>query len=621
MSNFKWKNLLDINSKDKSYLSPLSCIVHIDVNAFFAQAEQIRCNYTIDDPIVCVQWSSIIAVSYAAKKYGITRMDTVQSALEKCDKLIPIHTAVFKKGEDVWEYHDDYRSWMNDPDKQHSLSPEYYKVSLDPYRRESRKLLKIFHQWCDLVEKASIDEVFLDFGRECFSMLMFDEEIEGFEDIRNLFIEGNYNLDGYLPPIPTKISIKFMGDVYNPKNRPLFHDWDDIIMCLNSIKASKVRKYIKTVLGYTTSCGISKTKYTSKLASNFKKPNAQTIIINKCIEDFLDNGEFEITSFWTLGGMYGQKLIQILGLPEHGTIKYIRNTWPSSSNEIQDFIDDMLKKQTFQQNILLSSIDFSRTNDISEKIYHLVRGSYQVPVIPKSMINMMMSNKNMRGNSCMNIKDCIQWLKVFSGELTNRVKELQQEYNKLFVPRTLCLGIKGADIRKHTKSIKITSTTDELNSNHLLKLGTKLIMELSEKLSKSTLNIYPLTNINMIISNFEIIEKHSSIIDKLGNQKKTQLCLNRIDNLSDEMTISSYLCQMCKLTFDNEKKFQEHKDYHYALKLSEGINGVSKESDHLSYGERKLLFGRRKSSHPLHEKNKFKKLKPNKDIITFLKKK
>ena len=203
MSNYKWRDLLKLNSKNEAYLSPLSCIAHVDLNAFFAQVEQIRCGYSRDDPVVCVQWNSIIAVSYAARKYGISRMDSVKTAIEKCPNLVPIHTAVFKKGEDFWQYHDGYGSWNKDPNKR--LSPELYKVSLIPYRREGRKVLKVFQEYCDLVEKASVDEVFLDLGRLCFQRLLllesnsdddyFDLDIDYsvFQNIRDIFVSGSYD--------------------------------------------------------------------------------------------------------------------------------------------------------------------------------------------------------------------------------------------------------------------------------------------------------------------------------------------------------------------------------------------------------------------------------------------
>ena len=96
-SKFTYKDLIDLNDRDKSYASPLSVICHIDLNAFFAQCEQLRLGLAESDPVVCVQWNALIAVSYAARDYGITRMDRLEQAKLKCPHLIPAHTAVSKR--------------------------------------------------------------------------------------------------------------------------------------------------------------------------------------------------------------------------------------------------------------------------------------------------------------------------------------------------------------------------------------------------------------------------------------------------------------------------------------------------------------------------------------------
>lgn len=111
-----------MNDRKKAYESPLAVICHIDLNAFFAQCEQLRLGLSEKDPVVCVQWNTLIAVSYAARDYGITRMDRLEQAKIKCPNLIAAHTAVFKKGEPLWKYVD------------YLPSPVNHKVSLDPYR-------------------------------------------------------------------------------------------------------------------------------------------------------------------------------------------------------------------------------------------------------------------------------------------------------------------------------------------------------------------------------------------------------------------------------------------------------------------------------------------------------
>ncbi|QLG72781.1 hypothetical protein HG535_0D04900 [Zygotorulaspora mrakii] len=613
MSKFKWSDLIKLNSKEEAYISPLAVLSHIDANAFFAQVEEVRCGYTKDAPVVCVQWNSIIAVSYAARKYGISRMDTIQQALKKSDKIIPIHTAVFRKGEDFWQYHDGCGSWMEDKDKQ--LPNELYKVSLDPYRRESRKIFKIFTQFCDLAEKASVDEVFLDLGRLCFQKLMFSKELiphqknaEDLERIREIFINGQYQLDAYLPQIPDSLrKIKFEGDVYNPNAIPLIDDWDDVLLALGSQLTQLIREQIEKSLGYTTSCGVAKTKTVCKLASNFKKPNAQTVILNRCTETFLDCGKFEITSFWSLGGLLGKELIDALNAPNSGSIKFIREKWSSSPNDLKQYIEVQLSSK--DANHKSTVIERSKIGSLAEKLFALVRGDYWSPLTPQTMVKSMMSNKNMNGDSCKTLVDCISWLEVFSGELSSRLHELEQEYDKTVIPRTVTVLVRTKSGLTHSKSGPLTKTGSKIDSQCLLKVGSKLIMELGTKFGKEV-QYYPLQNINMSVSHFEVFSSKKSIVDMFGNQAQilesddpaTRSVSPAIVDPGRQPCLSSevkFECQPCRLTFATEKHLQEHRDYHVAMRLSENINGADENSQNISIGEKRLLLTKRTPSTPV----------------------
>lgn len=581
MSKFKWKDLLQLNSKNDSYKSPLSVLCHIDVNSFYAQVEQVRCGYSKDDPVVCVQWKSLIAVSYAARKYGITRMDTIHNALEKCDKLVPIHTAVFKKGEDFWQYHDGCGSWNPDPSKK--LPVEEYKVSLDPYRRESRKIFKIFTEYFDLAEKASVDEMFLDLGRLCLKKLMFDDELqwESVKYLREKFAQGQYDLDDNLPPLPLELQgIKFVGDTFNPNDRSL-SDWDDVLFALGSQITQHVREEVEDNLGYTTSCGIARTKNICKLASDFKKPNAQTIIRNDCIEDFLDCGAFEITSFWTLGGNLGQELTPGLGLPTKGTIKYIREKWPDL-NSLKDFIES--------QPI---ASDIGRKDSLAEKLFGSVRGSYLIPLTPQTMVKSMTSNKNMPRNACSNLNDCISWLEVFAGELASRICELEQEYNKKIIPKTISATSRNRYRDTHSKSGPfLPRSTGKITSHEIQRHGAKLMSELDTKYA-STGQYYPLQNINMSLSNFEVVNNHKTVLDMVGGRTqspRTQSPKSTTPDLDPKDSNSSRLgCPTCHEDFKSDQKaYQEHLDYEFAMKLSKRINNEP-ETENRSIGEKRLL--------------------------------
>ncbi|CCD22565.1 DNA-directed DNA polymerase eta NDAI_0A04080 [Naumovozyma dairenensis CBS 421] len=613
MSKFTWNDLIQLNSVTTSYLSPLSCMAHIDVNAFFAQVEQIRCDYTRDDPVVCVQWNSIIAVSYAARKYGISRMDTIHEAMKKCDHLIPIHTAVFKKGESWWTYYDGYGSWMKEKEKQ--LPPDNYKVSLDPYRRESRKLFKIFKEYCYSVEKASVDEVFLDLGRLCFEDLMFsDDEVfqksEAMQAIRNTFINGEYDLQTALPSLPDELkNLEFTGMVFNPANRPLLNDWDDIIFALASRETQKMRDVIKESLGYTTSCGIARTKNVAKLGSNFRKPDAQTIIKNNCLEDFLDNGSFEITSFWTLGGKLGKEICQVLNLPPKDSIKYIRNTWANSPKELESFLEKQLEERGGQFNEL-TTIDSTNIHTLAKKIFELSRGVHPVQLNTRPLVKSMMSNKNMRSSSCKSLIDCIDWLEVFSGELATRIQELEQEYNKVIIPRSATVLMKTTLGETYRKTTQLHNRDSKLACQDLLNATSKMAAELDKKYAEpNSKKFYPLTNMNLVISNFEILDLKKTVLDMFGNQAQVYEKNNderNKDEMAEEEDHSTVIaaeekteelqCQKCDLFFPNTKEFQEHLDFHFASKLSDSLNGIGNDSRNLSVGEQRLLFSTKRPS-------------------------
>ncbi|KAJ8520184.1 hypothetical protein ONZ45_g2994 [Pleurotus djamor] len=150
---------------------PLRVIALCDSDAFYAACEMVRLQTDPEKPLVVQQWESLIAVNYPARKFGISRMDRVKDAKKKCPELMCVHVATFKEGETEPGYWGevDSRTHKVRDDHDHSvpLVPNDHKVSLDPYRKESAKILNIFKEGLPDVEieKASIDEAFFDLTR------------------------------------------------------------------------------------------------------------------------------------------------------------------------------------------------------------------------------------------------------------------------------------------------------------------------------------------------------------------------------------------------------------------------------------------------------------------------
>ncbi|KAH0605144.1 uncharacterized protein H6S33_005126 [Morchella sextelata] len=147
ISKFTYRQLAQLAKY--SVDTPLRVIAHIDLDAFYAQVETKRLSLPADEPLAVQQWQNLIAVNYAARAHSVTRHETATDALKRCPQLRLVHVATWRAGDMHWAYHD-------------TPSIATHKACLDPYRAESKKILALFRSACPRVEKASIDESFLD---------------------------------------------------------------------------------------------------------------------------------------------------------------------------------------------------------------------------------------------------------------------------------------------------------------------------------------------------------------------------------------------------------------------------------------------------------------------------
>ncbi|KAI0464205.1 hypothetical protein LJB42_001809 [Komagataella kurtzmanii] len=484
-SKFKWRDLVEL-SGDRSEFSQLSVVAHIDVNAFFAQVEQLRLGLSKEDPLVCVQWSSIIAVSYSARKYGINRMDTLESALSKCEGLKVGHTAVFKKGQSDWSYID------------YLPSPKDHKVSLDPYRRESRKIMRIFKLRCSKVEKASVDESFLDLGNVVFQKLL-----ELFPVLKNSL---DKSFDDYLPEIPEELpeGLDFRGEVIrcpetDDQDGLVLQDWDDIVMLLASMEAHDIRKQIEKALDYTTSCGIGRVKTIAKLASGLHKPDNQTIIRNCAIDNFLYT-HFKFTDFWGIGPKTSGIIKQRLLVPEEDSIGYIKENFTQEELELK-----------------------LKDPQLATRLYQLVRGLYQEAINTRIDIKSMGSNKNFRGKSVNSVKDLTDWLPVFVGDLIQRLTELDEEQpNCIRRPKTVAVHLwswNGA----YSKQCTVPKFMDLSKLKEVISHEAEhLIKTFASTFDNSPVSLFPLRSFSLNLTSFEVISSKESIDKFVSSSKRNR---------------------------------------------------------------------------------------------------
>lgn len=552
LSRFTFDDLEKLKSKTTSYQLKLAVIGHIDLNAFFAQVEQIRLNLTIDDPVVCVQWQAVIAVSYAARKFGINRMDTVVTCKQKCPNVILAHAAVYEKGSTSWKYLDKLPFQGN------------CKVSLDPYRRESRKIFKILAANCDLIEKASVDEGFLDLGR-----LLYQKLIHLFPDLQN----GT----GDLPPIPDNLTdCEFKGYIFTPnKDDPLtLKDWDDVLFLLGSNLIYDMRKQIYNTLGYTTSGGLGRNKNLAKLAGGFLKPDNQTIVLNDQVSNFLQ--KFELLDINGMGGKSGELVLSKFAVP-------------GNMNSLQYLLK-------FSQQEL---------NEQYPNLYQIVRGDYIQPLRDRVDIKSMMSRKQLMNNyPIKTVFDCLDWIKTFVGDLCNRLNDLDEEKGVLTRPKTVSVNLHLNRLSPSRQCpVSVFKDLKRLE-NTLIDLSLKLLIELIEdsydltKLNNgkpdfhnvnknNKINIPPISNFAVIVSNLirldnsldlytadKKVENSAQLFKDFEMQQRVESSMRETKNRQKEDKLSKSYIDNLFAKFEEEKKVENDKKL--KSKSPEAIESPSK---------------------------------------------
>ncbi|KAF2398145.1 DNA polymerase eta subunit [Trichodelitschia bisporula] len=377
-SKFTWKQLHQLSQSSPN--CPLRTVSHCDLDAFYAQCEGVRLGIAPDQPLAVQQWQSLIAVNYPARPFGVGRHITAAEAKKLCPELICQHVATWKEGEVRWAYHEDAFKQI-----------ATHKVSLDPYRTESKKIFAVIKEQLppslQRVEKAGIDEFFVDLSAQVHSILLerFPELAAG---------PASSDITDLLPPLPTTAldwSADHLVDLDENETEEDNPDWDDVAMLIGSEIMRGVRAAVFEKLKYTCSAGIAKNKMLAKLGSGYKKPNQQTVVRNRAVQHFLNT--FKFTKIRNLGGKLGDEVVAMF------------NT---------DTVKDLLEVPLEQLKKL--------GDDTGIWLHRLVRGDEHSEVNPRTQIKSMGSNKAFRP-AINNFEQGVRWLRIFAADIFSRCVE------------------------------------------------------------------------------------------------------------------------------------------------------------------------------------------------------
>ena len=330
------------------------------------------------------------------------------------------HVATWKEGDEKWAYHKDAFAHIGT-----------HKVSLDPYRLESRRILACIKDTLPApplqkVEKASVDEVFLDLSAQIHSILL-----ERFPEI-----SGPAPYDDpteFLPRPPTTAldwNTDALVDLDASETEDDDPDWDDIVMLIGSEILRSVRAAVRERLHYTCSAGVARNKMLAKLGSGHKKPNQQTIVRNRAVQHFMEG--FKFTKIRNLGGKLGDEVV---------------------SKFATDEVKELLK-------IPIEQLKSKVGDDAGSWVYHIIRGEDPSEVNARTQIKSMLSAKSFRP-TINTSEQAVRWLRIFVADIQSRLIEEGVLENKRR-PRTLNLHHRqGAQMRSRQAPIPTGRAIDE----------------------------------------------------------------------------------------------------------------------------------------------------------------
>lgn len=413
----------------------------------------VRLGVPEDQPLAVQQWQGLIAINYPARAYDLNRHVTIQEAQQKCPEIIVQHVATWKEGETGWAYRDD--AYKNSAT---------HKVSLDPYRLQSRRILALVKDTLPAspmqkVEKASVDEVFLDLSAQVHRLLL-----ERYPELRG---PAPYDDPTEQLPAPPTTALDWNADALVDLNEDEAEedapDWDDVVMLLGSEIVRGVRQKIREELGYTCSAGVAKNKMLAKLGSGHKKPNNQTIIRNRAIQNFLSG--FKFTKIRNLGGKLGDEVV---------------NTFNTDS------VDELLQVPIDQLKRL--------GEDTGSWLYQTIRGDDHGEVNSRTQIKSMLSAKSFRP-SINTFEQACRWLRIFVADIYARLVEEGVKENKR-KPRTINLHHRqGAQTRSKQAPIPQGKTVSE-----------DILFDLAKNLMAQVIvdgRAWPCANLSLSVGGFE----------------------------------------------------------------------------------------------------------------------
>lgn len=363
----------------------------VDMDCFFVQVEQRQNPHLRNKPCAVVQYKSwkgggIIAVSYEARAFGVTRSMWADDAKKLCPDLL-LAQVLESRG----------------------------KANLTKYREASVEVMEILSRFA-VIERASIDEAYVDLTSTVQERL---QKLQGQPISADLlpttYIEG-------LPQGPTTAEETVQKE--EMRKRGLLQWLDslqientnspDLQLTVGAVIVEEMRAAIERQTGFQCSAGISHNKVLAKLACGLNKPNRQTLVSHGSVPQLFSH--IPISKVRNLGGKLGASVIEILGVEYMG--------------ELTQFTESQLQSHFGEKN--------------GSWLYAMCRGIEHDPVKPRQLPKTIGCSKNFPGKTALATREQVQWwLLQLAQELEERLTKDRNDNDRVATQLAVSIRVQG----------------------------------------------------------------------------------------------------------------------------------------------------------------------------------
>ncbi|XP_064604058.1 DNA polymerase eta-like isoform X2 [Liolophura sinensis] len=285
------------------------------------------------------------------------------------------------------------------------------KANLSKYRAAGVEVIEVLSRFSSCVERASIDEAYIDLTQEVGKRLadLGEGEIITANQLPNTFIQGwKPDSDKIEEDAGREMGVSdWLGSVFDPEN----DDPQQRALAMGAMVAEEMRAAVYAETGFRCSAGIGHNKMLAKLVCGFHKPNKQTVIPQSSVPAMFNC--MPLRKVRNFGGKMGAAIMEKYAIENMGELCAVEEA--------------DLKK--------------SFGDKTGKWLYQICRGIDHEPVSPRQLPKSIGCSKNFMGKECLDTKKKVQhWLQQLGSEVVERLEKDRIDNKRVAKTMTVSLS-------------------------------------------------------------------------------------------------------------------------------------------------------------------------------------